>query len=212
MNIKAKMWIAPTVLAVLGLTVYAIAQQMGQGHQMHSQCQMPEPVVTAAGSGCDHAMPSGGKSVATPDGDISGGTMLRCRMIMGMEVSSTDPVAVLALSEQLGLEDQQMQTIKDIQSKAREQTQAVLTEGQKAKLDTVADSSAGMVKVHKAVMEMMKVMHGGMLTSDAAAGRQPGEGQAGKMSCCSADHAATSQAADQAGQNAGGNVKHELHR
>lgn len=81
---------------------------------------------------------------------------LKCQMMMKMEVKATDPAALVAVQDQLGLTDEQTAAIKDLQAKTREATNAILTDEQRQKLQELGELPATHMAMHQMMMQKMK--------------------------------------------------------
>jgi hypothetical protein len=98
---------------------------------------------------------------------------MRCGMMMRMHVNPEDPAALLALSGALELTDDQAKQLEAIAEKARTQAAAVLTAGQKAKLESLAGTPDTMMGMHGRVGPMARPEMG-----EGPAAAAPGEPRA----------------------------------
>lgn len=94
-------------------------------------------------------------------------------MMMRMHVNPEDPAALLALSGALELTDDQAKQLEAIAEKARTQAAAVLTAGQKAKLESLAGTPDTMMGMHGRVGPMARPEMG-----EGPAAAAPGEPRA----------------------------------
>lgn len=88
---------------------------------------------------------------------------MRCQMMMGTEVSPSDPAAILALKEQLKLTEAQTSQLEAINKEAQDKAIAVLTADQKTILDTMPKSTQTMKEMHEQMMGKMQKMMGGKM-------------------------------------------------
>lgn len=88
--------------------------------------------------------------------DIDANMMRRCMVMMRTPVFLDSPSAIRAQAEALGLSDEQMKRLLEIENEARQKARSVLTEEQKSKLDAVPDTPMAM-------MEMCRQMGGKMM-------------------------------------------------
>ena len=80
--------------------------------------------------------------------EMSGPAMLRCQIMMRLEVTPDDPAAILALKDELGLTDEQVGQLDTILAEAREKANAVLTPEQQEKLEGLDDTPSTMMEMH----------------------------------------------------------------
>lgn len=85
----------------------------------------------------------------------------RCQMMMQMKFNPKDPAALMAMEKHLGLSAEQMDKLKGIADKSRSDAEAVLTEDQKKKVESMADTPDTMIKMHEEMRPMMKKMDKG---------------------------------------------------
>lgn len=86
---------------------------------------------------------------------MSPAMMMRCRMMMGMTIDASEPVALLSLKDDLGLAAEQITRLEAIAEKARRDAGAVLTDEQKAKIGTFAATPRSMREMCREMMQMM---------------------------------------------------------
>jgi len=89
---------------------------------------------------------------------MGGPMMMRGPMMMGLGLSATDPAAVLARRQELGLSQEQVTKVEGIVEKARAEAWSALTEEQKRKLAEMPAPAASMMQM---CQQMMKQMSGG---------------------------------------------------
>lgn len=79
------------------------------------------------------------------NGPLAGQLQSLGQMLSKMEVDPSDPTAVLAMKDQLGLTKKQIHTLEKIVKQARKQTSALLTPEQMQQMQSMA-TAAGAVK------------------------------------------------------------------
>ena len=151
-----------TVAVVLGVGFVA-ARAWGQGEgsgtkggegsgMKGTQATQASPEKgTTEEAGCCAMMKGKGDSAA--GGTMSGPMMMRCRMMMGAELTPADPSAILALGEELGLSKEQVTKLKGIVARARSEAEAVLTAEQRKKLAQVPAAPASMMQKCRQMMK-----------------------------------------------------------
>lgn len=143
----------PSSLVVGGFLVAAVAAlplAFGQGHAGQAKDQPPHSGMMMGGMG---HMNMGQMKMSEP-------MMMRCRMMMSMEVKADDPAALLALKDQLKLTDEQADRLKAIVAQAREQADKVLTDEQKKQLEPMAKTPDTMMEMHRQMMQKMQQAKG----------------------------------------------------
>lgn len=83
---------------------------------------------------------------------VDSGMMRRCMVMMRNPVFLDSPSAIIAQAESLGLSDEQLEKLRDIENQARQKAKTVLTEEQIKKMGEVPDKPMPM-------MEMCETMY-----------------------------------------------------
>lgn len=151
--VRKPMLVASVFVAVAAFAVFVTVQD--------------QPAATA-GHHMGHAMPAASGEAACPmsKGDMSKmcaehmkmmgmsePVMMRCKMLCGAAIANNDPVAILAVKDDLKLTDDQIAGIATISLKARQDAEALLTSDQKKTLESLAGTPATM-------MDMCVATHG----------------------------------------------------
>jgi len=150
-------WVAVAVVLGAGFVV-ARAWGEGEGSGMKGMQGMqatpaaPEKGTTQGWGCCPMVGAKGGPAAG---GMMSGPMMMRCRMMMGAELTLADPSAVLALGEELGLSKEQVTKLQGIVARARNEAEAVLTADQRKKLAQVPAAPASMMQMCQRMMKQM---------------------------------------------------------
>jgi hypothetical protein len=144
------------VLSVLLLAVCAAAEEKAK-----AEAEAQPAVCSCAYCGVARATEgaAGHEEALTPmlkAHGMSPAMGMRCGMMMRMHVDPEDPAALLALSGALELTDDQVKQLEAIAKKARAEATAVLTAGQKAKLEPLAGTSMTMMEMHGQVGAMAR--------------------------------------------------------
>ena len=127
---------------------------VGQGRGMQCTCPMCQ-MGRARGQG--RAMEMRMKQAGVPDE-----TMTRARMLMRAKIHPADPQGLLALQNELGLTDEQKQSLENIIDSAQEQALGVLNAEQWEKVRELKPRAASMMEMHRMMMPMMRAMRGAM--------------------------------------------------
>ncbi len=83
-----------------------------------------------------------------------------CQMQMNMEISPSDPSAILALKEQLQLTTDQTAELQAINKQGRTKALAILNADQQTTLDSLPQSPQTMKSLHEQAMSHMQTMKG----------------------------------------------------
>ena len=94
--------------------------------------------------------------------------MTFCKMRMGATVSKDDPGAILALKSDLGLTEDQVKKLEELQKKTQDKAAKILTDEQKKKLAQVPNMSAMMEMCQKMMPKMREMMPQGGPASGGA--------------------------------------------
>lgn len=89
---------------------------------------------------------------------MSDAMMQRCELMRNVRVAPADPEALLAMKKNLMLTDEQVNKLKAIADKSRQDAELLLTAEQKDKLKALAATPETMMKLHEEMMPMMKKM------------------------------------------------------
>jgi len=181
-----KMALVAGVVAVVGIvSLWVAAQEKTAGEMGHSG-HMMQMGQGAAEAGKSMAMST--DSMMCPCmGDMkkmgmSDAMAMRHKMLTSSAIASDDPVAVLAVKDDLKLTDEQITKIAAISLKARQDVKAALTDDQKKTLETLAGTPATMKDMCKGMCAKMGMAGAGMSCPmmGKMAEVKAGEG----MSCC----------------------------
>jgi len=124
---------------------------------VHAQADNPSTDRPAGpGMGMRGGQMGMGKMMNMPD-DM----MQRCRMMMQTAINPGDPVAILALKDDLKLTAEQVQKIQAIADKARQEAKGVLDEQQAKTLQAIPAKPETPMAMHQHMMQMMKNMPAG---------------------------------------------------
>jgi len=99
---------------------------------------------------------------------MSPAMMMGCKMRMGATVSKDDPGAILALKSDLGLTDDQVKKLEELQKKTQDKAAKILTDEQMKKLAQLPDMSAMMEMCQKMMPKMREMMPQGGPASGGA--------------------------------------------
>lgn len=86
---------------------------------------------------------------------------LRCRMFLQMKVNPTNPAALVAVKDQLGLSQEQIDRLQQILKRSEEEARAVLTPEQQQKLAPLANLPNNCREMHRQMMQRMRSPRGG---------------------------------------------------
>lgn len=81
---------------------------------------------------------------------------MRCQMMMTTQIQPDDPAALLAIKDELQLSAEQSAKIEAIVAKARKEAQAVLTDQQKQKVQSLAGEPGTMMQMRQKMMSKAK--------------------------------------------------------
>jgi hypothetical protein len=81
---------------------------------------------------------------------------IRCQMMMTTQIQPDDPVALLAIKDELQLSAEQSAKIEAIVAKTRKEVQAILTDQQKQKVQSLADTPGTMMQMCQKMMSKCK--------------------------------------------------------
>ena len=145
-----------TMTAVLGLLgVFAVGQttttpNSGDGHQYRSAGDIAEKPAKLT----DEM----GKEMKDKMAKLPDDMKMRCQMQMNMEVSPSDPSAILALKDQLQLTTDQATELQAISKEARTKAAAVLNPDQQTTLGTLPQTPQTMKALHEKMTSQMHPM------------------------------------------------------
>jgi hypothetical protein len=128
----------------------------GQGMKAQGECMMGEEQgTTGSGQGMmgpgmmgrgkmGQGMMGRGKMGQGMMGQEEGtpAKMIRQKLMMNMQIDPSDPAAVLALKDQIGLTAQQTRNLESALSRVRKQTATILTKEQKQQLQSLLGAAA----------------------------------------------------------------------
>ena len=89
-------------------------------------------------------------------GMMSRAAKLRHKVLMEARLNPADPQTVLALKDELGLNEGQVKRLKKLTDRVRKRTASILSEGQKEKLKKLKGTPESMKGMHEKMMEKMK--------------------------------------------------------
>lgn len=92
---------------------------------------------------------------------------LRCKMLMNMMVSPSDPTAILSIKDQLKLTDAQTTQLEAIHKEAQVRAAAVLSVDQQKTLDAMPKTPQTMTDMHEQMMGQMQRAMGGKMGEHA---------------------------------------------
>lgn len=87
---------------------------------------------------------------------MSDAMMSRCRMMRALEVSAYDPAGILALKDELHLNEDQVRKLQTLLQASRDGAMAVLKEGQKQQLQEIDSTPDSIMQMHNHMMGRMK--------------------------------------------------------
>lgn len=89
----------------------------------------------------------------------------RGHMMMHATLTRNDPAAVLGLEYQLELTDDQIAKLEQLQTETGDKVRALLTDAQRAQLDSLPEGPASMAQMYNQMTTHMRRMHGGKSTN-----------------------------------------------
>lgn len=174
MKFRSRFTILTLTVILTGTSYLAWAQHQHQGHAASEQSAASQP--------SEHSMHEGGmmhsemmhgdamehgkmaneedmKAMMQEMG-MSSGMMQRHQLLMQSKIAAADPQALLAMSQDFELTEEQIAQLEEIVEEAREKARDVLNKEQQNQLEVIPETPANMQGMMMQMHEKMQQMHG----------------------------------------------------